>query len=122
MRCWAVFSFIAACALAASACGGKVTIKEDEIGQGGSGSSGEPQVCGWPDPVGEVSLCGSVGEGGTCSSVFCDANGNTYEADCTATSCKCKWNTLTKCTCALSGEGDYCAGDPPPCCPSPIDM
>jgi hypothetical protein len=120
MRFWAVVSAIAAVGIAA-ACGGKVTIKEDELNQGvGGGGSG--QTCGWPDPVGEVMFCGSTGSGGTCSSAFCDQNGNVYEADCTATACKCKWNTFTKCTCALNGEGDFCAGTTPPCCPAPIDL
>jgi hypothetical protein len=123
MRSWAVITVIAVCAAAAAGCGGKVTIKEDELEEeSAGGGSGSGQVCGWPDPVGQVTFCGSVGSGGTCSNAFCDQNGNVYEADCTATTCKCKWNTQTKCTCALNGEGDYCSGSPPPCCPSPIDL
>jgi hypothetical protein len=118
MRSWV--TVVAVCVAAAAACGGKVTIKEDEIEQGAGG--GSTQTCGWPEPVGEVMFCGSVGAGGTCSNSFCDQNGNVYEADCTATTCKCKWNTQTKCTCALNGEGDFCAGSPPPCCPSPIEL
>lgn len=118
MRSWAVISAIAV--VAAAACGGKVTIKEDELGEEPGG--GGPQTCGWPDPVGEVLFCGSSASEGTCSSAFCDAEGNVYEADCKATTCKCKFNTLTKCTCALNGEGDFCDGSLPPCCPSPIHL
>ncbi|NUQ74842.1 MAG: hypothetical protein HUU21_14930 [Polyangiaceae bacterium] len=120
MRFWAVIAALAVGVTTAAACGGQVTIKEDELDEG-TGGSGQ-QTCGWPDPVGEVIFCGSTTSPGTCSNAFCDVNGNVYESDCTATACKCKWNTQTKCTCALNGEGDFCAGMPTTCCPSPIHL
>jgi hypothetical protein len=110
-----------------AACGGKVVINEEELGQGGdgggsasvSGSSGPSQVCPWPDPVGDVMFCGSAAAGGQCSTAYCDQNGNVYESDCSAMACQCKHNSVIKCTCALNELGNICDGTSQPCC-SPI--
>jgi hypothetical protein len=122
-----VAAFLALVAL--PACGGKVVISEQELGQGGegggsgstSGSTGQSQDCPWADPVGQVVFCGSAAAGGNqCSTAYCDEQNNVYEADCSATACQCKHNTVVKCTCALNEPGNICDGTSPPCCSAPI--
>lgn len=122
MRKRAIEAVIAAfLAFAAAACGGKVVINENELGQGGSGdtSAGAGLTCSWPEPVGSVVSCGAP-LGGECGQVFCDKNGNTYEAACSDQTCKCNWNGMTKCTCSIGGSGSICDGSAEPCCPAPI--
>ena len=113
----------ASLAALAAACGGKVVINENELGQTSSGTpstgAGSGLTCSWPEPEGDVIFCGPPA-GGECGKSFCDDNGSVYEAACSETGCKCKWNGVTKCTCAGDGSSNYCDGVTPPCCPSPI--
>lgn len=108
----------------AAACGGKVVINENELGQSGAGDTpstgaGSGLTCSWPEPEGDVIFCGPPA-GGECGKSFCDDNGSVYEAACSEGACKCKWNGVVKCTCAGDGTSNYCDGVTPPCCPAPI--
>lgn len=112
-----------------AACGGKVVLEGGNIG-GEGGSSGQGTTtsttgpggpfCSWPDPVGEMFFCGgNAGAGGECAEVYCDSNGNQYEALCTEKACKCRYNGIDKCVCALNANGNFCNGTIPKCCPVP---
>lgn len=117
-----------------AACGGRVIIDEGENGSGGSsgssssststsGNTSSGVVCSWPDPIGQLSFCGGStgsGPGSECSNVYCDVNGNQFEALCQGASCQCRYNTQTMCTCVVSPPTDICAGGALPCCPIPI--
>lgn len=99
-------------------CGGKVVIVPDEMDAGDTGGS-SGVVCSWPDPAGSLGFCGGSSSGGDCSTVYCDVNGNTYEAACSGSSCQCLYNGQVSCTCASNGGDDYCAAGVPTCCPFP---
>jgi hypothetical protein len=118
-----------------AACGGKVVVDVGGAGGmssassagAGPGSSGSGQGHGGgtstcldpPDPA-TLTWCG--GSSGAapqtfCQAVYCDMQGNSYEADCKPTTCNCKLNGQTLCTCALNGPGDICWQATPHCCP-----
>jgi hypothetical protein len=130
-------SMIACGALSLAACGGKVTVDQGGVGLGGAGgvattgsdvggntTSGNVSTgvasCFTPPAAGTLKSCNaSAGSGGTditCERAFCNAQGDTWTATCTPTTCVCALNTEVLCTCALNGPGDICGGTPS-CCP-----
>ncbi len=111
-----------------AACGGNVVVD----GAGGSGAGGTaPQStatvsptgtgaggasCLDPPPQASLTACGSSGATGSgCQFQFCDAQNNTWSADCTGSACSCSRNGVVICSCALDVAGDICAGAPD-CC------
>jgi hypothetical protein len=124
------WTFAAVLCTLLAACGGKVVV--DVGGAGGTNTGGAgpgPNTSGPgqgggsssclapPDPA-TLMWCGGTGSGPppTCMVSYCDIQGNRYEADCEPTTCLCKLNDETVCTCALNGPGDICGGTPH-CCP-----
>jgi hypothetical protein len=127
-------------ALAAAACGAKVTVDStagSSAGGGAGGVAGGSAVGGNtgtglhgaggascfdpPDPATLTFCTAGVTTGGgmpQCENDFCDAKGNTWAAKCTTGACLCTFNDQEICTCALNGPGDFCNGTPS-CCPLP---
>ncbi|MEZ4438006.1 MAG: hypothetical protein R3B72_02900 [Polyangiaceae bacterium] len=126
-RSLAYLLILAAMAAAAATCGGTAII-DGPLGTGGAGGSsqggedGSP-VCVTSDPVGEVFECGfgTTGSGmGPCERRICDIDGNEWRSSCEDQGCVCFYNGSVKCSCALQGEGTFCDGVRPSCCPEPF--
>jgi hypothetical protein len=125
------FAFVTASIASFVACGGNVvvdgphgsgtggtTTTHTQSGTGGVTTQpgvGGTGVCGLPN-ASTLTPCGGTGSsGGMCSFAYCGSGGETWEADCTATTCQCAHNGAVVCTCALTGPGDICSGTPD-CC------
>lgn len=122
---------LTACAvLVATACGGTVIISEDDgggIGGAGAGpttnSTGASAVCFTSDPSSELFECGfgTTGAGmGPCERRICDTAGNEWRSSCEGQGCVCFFNGSVKCSCSLQGDGTFCDGATPSCCPEPF--
>jgi hypothetical protein len=79
---------------------------------------GSTSVCpGIPQPVG-LSGCFGGGGGGPNGPVTCNAScedsvGNVWEGDCAGSTCTCKYNGGSPCTCTMADSGALCGS----CCP-----
>jgi len=107
-----------------TACSGSVVVDGPGNGVGGqSGSGSFGESCDNPPNPATLSFCGgsaAVGSGAgpiECASAYCDNAGNTYEADCTGTGCKCTRNGELKCTCSSDNGSDICGSGQTHCCP-----
>ncbi|HHH30430.1 MAG TPA: hypothetical protein ENK57_19105 [Polyangiaceae bacterium] len=113
-----------------AACGGTVVIAADDDGGGTGGagassvtSTGSSAICFTTEPSSDLFECGfgTTGSGvGPCERRICDAAGNEWRSSCEDQGCVCFFNGTVKCSCSLQGEGLFCDGVTPSCCPEPF--
>jgi hypothetical protein len=115
---------------AAVTCGGKAVVDDGVVGSGGAGgsdasssdSTASSVLCSNVDPSSELFECGfgTTGSGaGPCERRVCDTAGNEWRSSCEDKGCVCYFNGSVRCSCALDGNGEFCTGSVPSCCPDP---
>lgn len=106
-----------------------MVVSADDDGAGGDGagssvdSTGASAVCFTAEPSSELFECGfgTTGSGmGPCERRICDTAGNEWRSSCEDQGCVCFFNGSVKCSCSLQGDGSFCDGATPSCCPEPF--
>lgn len=128
-----VYRYLVALLLAVggmASCGGKAVV-DDGVGSGGSGASpsvggstGSSPLCSTTDPSSDLFECGGgttgSGAGVPCERRLCDTAGNEWRSSCEGQGCVCFFNGAVRCSCSLQGDGTFCDGMTPSCCPEPF--